>query len=58
MQDKPWRNEELRRFEKALPKLKEGDLERASRMYSRAEWQIAATSKHNDVLLDSKKCFE
>ena len=88
MQDKPWRNEGLRRCEEALPKLKEGDLERASRMYtaktgvgcdgfhpkvpvdltkettgkndgiigeSGAEWQMAATSMHNDVLLDSKR---
>ena len=31
--DKPWRNEELRRCEEALPRLKEGDLESASRMY-------------------------
>ena len=33
MQDKPWRNEELRRSEEALPRLKEGDLEEASRLY-------------------------
>ena len=33
MQDIPWRNEELRRCKEALPRLLEGDLERASRMY-------------------------
>ena len=33
MQDIHWRNEELRRCEKALPRLLEGDLERASRVY-------------------------
>ena len=32
-QDKPWRNEELRKGEDALPRLKEGDLENASRLY-------------------------
>ena len=30
---KPWRNKELRRCEEALPRLREGDLEKASRMY-------------------------
>ena len=29
MQDTPWRNKELRRWEEALPRLKEGDLEKA-----------------------------
>ena len=33
MQDKPWRNEELSEGEEALPRLKEGDLEKASRLY-------------------------
>ena len=87
---KPWRNEELRRSEEALPRLKEGDLEKASRTYkaktgvgcdgfhpkvpldltkeTRGEivelldkleqWQMAATSLHNDVLLDSEECYE
>ena len=32
MQDKPWRNEELKKCEEVLPKLKEGDLEKASRL--------------------------
>ena len=34
MQDKPWRNEELRRSEEALWRLKEGDLEKTLRMYN------------------------
>ena len=25
---------------------------------SRAEWQMAATSMHNDVLLDPEECYE
>ena len=33
VQDKPWRNEELRKGEEALPRLKEGDLEKALRLY-------------------------
>ena len=33
MQDKPWKNEELSEGEEALPRLKEGDLEKASRLY-------------------------
>ena len=33
MHDKPSRNEELKECEEALPKLKEGDLEKASRLY-------------------------
>ena len=31
--DKPWRNEELSRWVEAPPRLKECDLEKASRMY-------------------------
>ena len=33
VQDKPWRHEELRRCEEALPRFKESDLENASRKY-------------------------
>ena len=79
--DKPWRNEELRRWEEALPRLKECDWEEASRMSKAktgarcqssfglhkrnerrncgilgqggAECTMAATSWHNDVLLDT-----
>ena len=31
MQNKLWRNEELKECEEALPRLKEGDLDKASR---------------------------
>ena len=89
LQDEPWRNEELRVCEEALPRLKEGDLAKASRFFkaktgvgcdgfhpevllddkngrrtcgilgeSGAEWQMAATSLHNDVLLDSEGCYK
>ena len=33
MQNKPWRNVELKECEEALPRLKEGVLEKASRLY-------------------------
>ena len=33
MQEKPWRHDELRECEEALPRLKEGDLEKTSRWY-------------------------
>ena len=33
MKDKPWKTEELRRWEEALPRFKECDLEKASRMF-------------------------
>ena len=91
MQSKPWRNDELKECEEALPRLKEGDLDTASRLYkaktgvgcegfhskvpldltqetrggivefleeSGAEWPVATTSLHNDVLLDSEECHE
>ena len=31
--EKPWTHEELKKLEEALPRLKECDLERASRLY-------------------------
>ena len=33
MKDKPWRSEKLRRWEEALPRLKEGDLEKPSQSF-------------------------
>ena len=33
MQNKPWRNEELKECEEALPRSEEGDLEKTSRLY-------------------------
>ena len=88
MQDKPWKNEEC---EETLPRLTEGDSEKASRLYKEntgvgcdgfhpkvpldltketrgenhrvlgeggTEWQMAATSLPDDILLDSSECHE
>ena len=90
VEDKPWKNEELKKLEEALPKREECDLEKASGLYKAikewdatglsenslgldtrnkkghcrvpgdrgAERQMAATSMHEDVLLDSDECPE
>ena len=91
MQDKPWIDEELKEGEEALPRLKEGELEKASKIVqgknrsglrwvpskscsgldkrderrncrvlgeSGTQWHMAATSLHDDVLLDSEECHE
>ena len=90
-QDKPWRNDELRRWEEALARLNESELGKGIKKVqgkdrsgmrrlpsqssfgldkrnewrncgiygeSGAEWQVAATSMHNDVLPDSEECHE
>ena len=44
MQD-PWRNEELRKGEEALPRLKEGDLEKASRLRQRQELTLTVWTR-------------
>ena len=49
MQDKPWRNEELN-----LPRLKEGDLESASRLYE-AKTGVDCDGFHPKVPLDLTK---
>ena len=51
MQDKPWRNEELKECEEALPRLKEGDLEKASRLY-KAKTGVGYDGFHAKVPLD------
>ena len=51
MQDKPWRNEELKECEEALPRLKEGDLGNASRLY-KANTGVGCDGFHSEVLLD------
>ena len=33
VEDEPWKNEELRKWEEALPKLEECELEKVSRLY-------------------------
>ena len=33
LEDKPWKNEELKKSEEALPRIRESDLKKASRLY-------------------------
>ena len=47
----PWKNEELRKFEEALPRLKECDLEKASRFYE-AKTGVGCDGFHPEVPLD------
>ena len=54
MQNKPWRNEELKECEEALPRLKEGDLEKASRLY-KAKIGVGCDGFHPKVPLDLTK---
>ena len=51
MQDKPWRNEELKECEEALPRLNEGHLEMASRLY-KAKTGVGCDGFHPKVPLD------
>ena len=54
MQDKPWRNEELRKGEEAPPRLKEGGLEKASRLY-KAKTGVGCDGCHPKVPLHLTK---
>ena len=47
MEDKPWKNEELKKLEEALPRLKEPELEKVSRLYfrQRQEWDAMASTQ-------------
>ena len=45
MQIKPWRNEELKECEEALPRLTEGDLDKASRLYKASTHAYAHFSR-------------
>ena len=54
MKDKPWKIEELRRWEEALPRLKECDLEKTSRMY-KAKTEVGCDGFHPKVPLDLTK---
>ena len=56
MQDKPWRNEELKECEEALPRLKEGDLEKASRFKTKTG--VGHDGFHPKVPLDLTKSDE
>ena len=51
MQDRSWRNEVLKECEEALPRLKEGDLEKASRLY-KAKTGVGCDGFHPKVPLD------
>ena len=54
MQNKPWRSEELKECEEALPRLKEGDLDKASRLY-KAKTGVGCDGLHPKVPLDVTK---
>ena len=61
MEDKLWTNEELKKLEEALPRVKECKLEKASRGVPGEEgtkWKVAATSMHDDVLFDTEESHE
>ena len=46
MQNKQWRNEELKEGEEALPRLKEGDLDKASRLHKeKQEWDVTDSTQ-------------
>ena len=60
-------NEELRKLEEALPRLREGELEKVSRLYKAKTGQGCDgfhpkvpldVTKHDDHLLDSEECHE
>ena len=51
MQNKPWRNDELKECEEALSRLKEGDLEKASTLY-KAKTGAECDGFHPKVPLD------
>ena len=54
MQKKPWRNDQLKECVEALPRLKEGDLHKASRLY-KAKSGVGCGGFHPKVLLDLTK---
>ena len=54
VEDKSWKNEELKKLEEALPRLKEGDLEKASGLY-KAKTGVRCDGFHPKVPLDLTK---
>ena len=54
LDDKPWENEELKKSEEALPRLKECGLEKISRMY-KAKTGVGCDGFHPKVSLDVTK---
>ena len=51
VEEKPWTNEELKKLEEALPRLKECELEKASRLYN-AKTGVGCDGFHPQVPLD------
>ena len=51
VQNKPWRNEELKECDKTLPRMKEDDLKKASRLY-KAKTGVGCNGFHPKVPLD------
>ena len=68
VEEKPWKNEELRKLEEALPRLKRVRFGKGFVDFTKEtrgeivefleKWKMAATSLHDDVLLDTKECYE
>ena len=54
LEEKQWKNEELRNAEEALPRLKECHLEEASRLY-KAKTGVGCDGFHPEVPLDLTK---
>ena len=54
LEDKPWKNEELKKLEEALPRLKECDLEKASRLY-KEKTGVGCDGFHSKTPLDLTK---
>ena len=54
LEDKPWTSEDLKKLEEALPRLKECDLEKASRLY-KAKAGVGCDGFHPEVPLDLTK---
>ena len=54
MEDKPWKHEESKKLEEALPRLKESDLEEASRLYT-AKTGVGCDGFHPKVHLELTK---
>ena len=54
MQNKPWRNEELKECEEALPRLKEDDLDKATRE-KKAKTRVGCDGFHPKVPPDLTK---
>ena len=49
MEDRPWENEELKKLEEALPRLKEFDLQKASRLNKETQEQDAMASTQKSL---------